>query len=268
MSQDDNNIEQRRDEFAQRVTEMASRKVGYAAERNILPLLADLEAQRSAFADTLPADSLEMTIKLKVTAPRPQMAILEVTSVSWSPKIKRIDKDFEVGEVDLDQPELPGFNDRREVIDGNERRNLPYDHVPTGFDETAWYALLDFAIRKKLRICWFKPPRNIAEINREQKLCDHVMETAESAMDALGLAAHDKDTVVILNGMLVPQSVANLTELGANVYRLKPGLPSLVFDGTRFVLANGLPMTMDIASRYDLLTNVESVSESLLPWSN
>ena len=244
MSQDDNTIEQRKNEFNQRVTEMASRKVGYAAERNILPLLADLEAQRSAFADTLPADSLEMTIKLKVTAPRSQMAILEVTSVSWSPKIKRVE------------------------IDGNERRSRPCDHVPTGVDETAWYALFGFAYRKKLRICWFKPPRNIAEINREQKLCDHVMETAESAMDALGLAAQDKDTVVILNGRLTPQSVANLTELGANVYRLTPGESSEVFDGARFVLAKGLPTMMDIASRYDLLTNVETVSESLLPWAN
>lgn len=267
MSQDDNTIEQRKNEFNQRVTEMATRKVGYAAERNILPLLADLEAQRSAFADTLPADSLEMTIKLKVVAPRPQMAILEVTSVSWSPKIKRIDKDFEVGEVDLDQPELPGFNDRREVIDGNERKRA-CDHVPTGFDELAWQALLGFTYRKKLRICWFVPPRNIAEVNREQKLCDHVMETAESAIDALGLAAQDKDTVVILDCMLVPQSIANLTELGANVYRLTPDESPEVFDGTRFVLANGLPMTMDIASRYDLLTNVESVSESLRPWRN
>lgn len=233
-----NDIEQRQDKIQQRVTEMASRKVGYAAERNIQRLLDDLEAQRSAFADNDAEDGIDMVIKLRVTMPRPQRAVLEVTSVTWTAKTKRVDRDFEVGEVNLAQPSLPGFNDHCEVVDRNDRpQNQP--KPPADFDEMAWQALLRFAVAEKMRIFW-QSGRMLADLKTDSQgnhFQLHPMETTESVINAIEMAAQKKDVIAIINGAIVAESVANLTRLGANVYRLSQMNPSRFLTGLILLLS-------------------------------
>lgn len=99
-------------DFVARVVQMAGRKVGYAVERNIPQVLEDIKRQRELFGDGEEpgADRVDMTVKVSVFRPSENYARLEIDSVTWETKVRRKDNDFAAGEVDGNEPFLPGMD--------------------------------------------------------------------------------------------------------------------------------------------------------------
>jgi hypothetical protein len=112
-------------DFVARVVQMAGRKVGYAVERNIPQVLEDIKRQRELFGDGEEpgADRVDMTVKVSVFRPSENYARLEIDSVTWETKVRRKDNDFVAGEVDGNEPFLPGMDNA--MADDHEPASPP-----------------------------------------------------------------------------------------------------------------------------------------------
>lgn len=85
------------------------RRVGYAVARNVPDIVKDLE--RGIRESTGMQNEMPVTVKLKFIGVNQRSIMVEIESIGWVRKVTHADKDFERLQVDLAQPELPGFGD-------------------------------------------------------------------------------------------------------------------------------------------------------------
>lgn len=205
-------------EFLAKVVELAGVKVGYAVERNIPLVLDDIKRQRELFgdADEPGADRIEMTVKVSVIRPSEYYARLEIDSVTWETKVKRKDNDFEPGEVDSNEPFLPGMADgKKPKGDADDADDRP----PVNPREKA---ILEVAAElgvHALRTCRQKnTPLDDRIIEKwdgkawQQTLCESV-----EARTAAGKAASDMGNLYIDGDYLDEDSIATLRAAGYTV---------------------------------------------------
>lgn len=213
-------------DFLAQVIDMAGKKVGYAVERNVPLALQDIKRQKEFFDDETPdADKIEMSIKVAITSPSNRYVRIEVASVTWATKFKRTDRDFEPGEIDSDNPFLPGMD---AVMSGKSNTAPEAEYKYETIQEKN---LLAAAAEIGARV--FRECRDMRNLNCKRSidewtgknwrtaLCEDV-ETVEKALKA----AQDTGNIVLqgLGGWLTPASKLLLLSRGYDVIGLDKNL--------------------------------------------
>lgn len=205
--------------FLDQVIALAGRKVGYAVERNMPLVLQDIERQRQLFGDDADdAERVEMSVKVDVRHPSEQHFRIEVSSVTWATKFRRVDKDFEPGEIDIDRPYLPGLSD---VMAGAPAKQSPYANRQ---EENFFLAARDLG-KRVFRACRDKAnPNHARSIDEwdweEEKWKTSLCEDASQAADALKAAVTLENLVLSAQGDIHHQSALLLLDAGYEICQL------------------------------------------------
>lgn len=204
------------------------RRVGYAVARNVPEIIRDLE--RGIRESTGMQNELPVTMKLKFTGVNPKSIMVEIESIGWVRKVSHADKDFERLQVDLEQPELPGFGDVA---------------VPVRYNEVSedMRSITDFARRYGKRILRIK---NILDCNCRvvQAWCkDHWRDVLQESVNDVNLLlvalADDGGIAFGWEGTMLPASRDVVQNAGGVLYDREDGKCRILGDNTE--LADAIP---------------------------
>lgn len=244
-------IKELRKEFIEKLRRKMAAQVTYVVERNVEPLLLEIEKQHGLAADDIYKDGKDeemiITIKLGVVHPSYLKASTHVRDITWIQRTKYRDGDFPLEEIDIVQPEIPGLLAAEKSPDvpadaageSDAAGEMPEEMAPSDGTDATYQAMCEYSwenlanlrgAANDLHCRIFVPCQDETVANWERTIVKyengiwscHLIPADVNMASVLEDAAVEGNIVFDLFGCLEGESIRALFKYGYEVWNASP----------------------------------------------